>query len=220
MALDNTAAALAFRARARALVALTTGVVTLSATATGYARAAGSFITDGFAVGMEITPAGFASNPVAVITAVTALTLTTDARAVEAAAAGRSISVTLPALRAWENTDFKPTVGRPYIDDDYVPATAALRTAPAEGGTIEETGLYIIKWFGLSNRGIAGIRKPVDALKARFTPGTAIVAGDHTIRVREDAATWAGQIIPQGDGWSRCILTIPWRAYSRNAVVA
>lgn len=220
MAVDDTAATLAFRARARSLVAVTTGATTLSATATGYARAAGSFVTDGFAVGMEITPSGFASNPVAVITEVTALTLTTAARAVEAAAAGRTIAVGLPALRAWENKDFTRVVGRPYIDDEYVPATSELRTAPANGGTLEETGLYIIKWFGIPDRGVGGIRKPLSALKLLFTPGTSLVAGDHTIRVRGDVGPFTGQIIPQGSGWSRCTLTIPWRAYSRNAVAA
>ena len=76
----------------------TTGAASLSATATGYARSAGSFVTNGFAVGQQITASGFtnpANNGTSVITAVTATSLTvskTPATVVETAAAGRTIA--------------------------------------------------------------------------------------------------------------------------------
>ena len=73
----------------------TTGTTSLSATATGYARAAGSFITDGFLVGTPITVTGFGTvgnNGTATVTAVTATALTVDRVLIpEAAAAGRLI---------------------------------------------------------------------------------------------------------------------------------
>jgi hypothetical protein len=75
----------------------TTGSTSLSAVAGGYARAAGSFITDGFVVGGWVTASGFATpanNGVSQITSVTATTLTVAKTAppvVEAAATGRSI---------------------------------------------------------------------------------------------------------------------------------
>jgi ferritin-like protein len=75
-----------------------TGTVSLSATATGYGRTAGSFVTDGFAVGQQVTASGFtnpANNGSSVVSAVTATALTvtkTPATAAEAAAAGRSIA--------------------------------------------------------------------------------------------------------------------------------
>jgi hypothetical protein len=76
----------------------TTGATSLSATATGYARAAGSFVTNGFRVGQTITASGFtnaANNGRAVITAVTATALTvtkTGGTVAEAAAANRTIT--------------------------------------------------------------------------------------------------------------------------------
>ena len=57
----------------------TTSDTTLFATATGYARTEGSFISNGFFVGQQITVDGFANaqnNGTSVITDVTALTLT------------------------------------------------------------------------------------------------------------------------------------------------
>ena len=75
----------------------TTGSTSLSATATGYERAAGSFLTSGFKVGQQITASGFttaANNGRSTITAVTATTLTVTKSTppvAEAAATGRTI---------------------------------------------------------------------------------------------------------------------------------
>lgn len=58
----------------------TTGTTTLSATSTGYTRASGSFITDGFAVGQVVTASGFSAagfNGSSIVTGVVALELTT-----------------------------------------------------------------------------------------------------------------------------------------------
>ncbi len=75
----------------------TTGSTSLSATATGYSRAAGSFITNGFVVGQQITASGFATaenNGRSVITAVTATDLTVTKATptvAEAASTGRTV---------------------------------------------------------------------------------------------------------------------------------
>lgn len=73
-----------------------TGSTSISATATGYARAAGSFITNGFAVGQIVTATGFSArnNGRSVVTAVTATALTVTkagGTVAQAAATGRSI---------------------------------------------------------------------------------------------------------------------------------
>lgn len=219
--IDHTSATLAFRNRALGLSVCTTGSTTLAATTTGYSRASGSFVTDGFAPGMELTPTGFATNTVDVITAVTTLTLTTaNARTAEASASGRTIAVSLPATRAWENIGVAPTEGRPWIEEDYVPATNTLVTLPASSGTLEETGLYVLKWYGLERYGVTAIRKGVDALKALFAPGTTLTAGSDIVRVRTDTSVRAGQILPQGDGWAVCVLTVPWKTRTTNAIAA
>jgi len=239
MAIDTFAAQLALRNRALALVAYTTGSTSLSVTTTGYARASGSFVTDGFKVGMEILASGFtttANNGQGVIRAVAAGSMTVDAYTVtlgstgytaaartlatEAAAAGRTVAVGLPAMRAWEDFPFTPVAGKPFLEEDFVPATHTLMSAPASGGEIEETGLYVLKWYGLSGVQAAATRKCVDALKARFTPGTNITAGSHTLRCGGNPAAWAGQLMPHGDGWSVVTLTVPWWAQSTNTIAA
>lgn len=57
-----------------------TGVTTISATATGFSRASGSFLTDGFAVGQTVVSTGFAGsgfNGKSIVTSVSALTMDT-----------------------------------------------------------------------------------------------------------------------------------------------
>lgn len=219
--IDTTSATLAFRNRALTLSVVTTGSTTLSATTTGYARTTGSFVTDGFLPGMEITPTGFATNTVDVLTEVTALALTTaSARTAETAASGRTISVGLPANQAWDNVALDPPSGRPYLTEELVPATNSLITLPASTGTLEETGLYVLTWYGLSDKGAGSIRKCVDALKALFSPGTTVIAGSDVIHVRTDTSARTSQLIPQGNGWTACVLTVPWKTRTANAIAA
>lgn len=208
---DHVAAQLAFQARLRTLSVVTTGSTTLSATATGYARAAGSFLTDGFAVGMEVTPTGFTQTTVGVIDAVTALTMTIDGgRIVQAAAAGRTLAVGLPTLRAWDNVAIDPVVGQPFIEEEYVPATSEAVTIPALGGTLRDTGLYVLRWYSRQGTGSLALRQPADAILALFKPGTALAVGSAFLRVSSKTAPWAGQIRTTGDGWAVVTVTIPW----------
>lgn len=237
--IDTTSAVLALRTRARSLSVCTTGSTTLSASTTGYGRTTGSFLTDGFAVGMEVVASGFstsANNGQGVITAIATLTMTVTpytvtggvsgftvasrTLATEGAAAGRTVLATLPAMRAWENTALDPVANVPYLTEEFVPATNSLITLPASTGQIEETGLYVLTWYGLPNYGVTAIHKSVDALKALFSPGTTFTAGSDVVRVRTDTAVRKSQLIPQGNGWTACVLTIPWRTRTTNAIAA
>lgn len=224
--ISHAAAHLALRNRALSLVVATTGATSLSATATGYHRAAGSFLAEGFYNGMEITPAGFAANPVDIVTGVTASDIATkNPRGVEAEAAARTIGVGLPILRAFENVPFTPIAGRPYVIEEYSPSTARLLSSPAAGGELEETGDYVLTWCGviaagsIPGVGISAIRKSVDALRLLFAPGTKLAAGAHFVRMRTDIAPQTGQIIPL-DGWAALQLKVPWEAYSTNSIAA
>ena len=219
--IDNTVTQLAFRARAATLSVATTGSTTLSASATGYARAAGSFVADGFVVGMELAASGFTvagNNGPHVIASVTALALSCTGCAIDGAAVGRTITVGLPGILADENLTISPDPTRPYLEEDYAPATNRGVTFPLQGGVVEETGLYVLKWYGLANTGIASIRKGVDALKALFAPGTTIASGPNTVYVRSDVGPWSSQLLPQGNGFTVCTLTVPWRARTSNTI--
>src|SRR5450759_593504 len=113
----------AMRTRALTLSVCTTGSISMSTTATTYVRATGSFISDGFAVGMEITPTGFTTSTVSTIVApLTATTITVvGPLVVDVAAGGRTLTVGFPSLRAFENAslntgDGLPVAGRPYAE--------------------------------------------------------------------------------------------------------
>lgn len=218
--LDTSAATLALRNQALTLLVCTTGPQTLTATATGYSRPSGSFVSDGFADGMEFVPAGFTDNTPRIIESVSALTIvTTTPVTAQSSGAGRSLSVALPLIRAFGNRrDFKRIDGRPYIEEEFVPGGSGLISAPAQGGIVQEDGLYIIKWYGLEGKGELGIRRCTDALKALFVPGVTLVAGGVTLRVRTDTTVKSGQILPQGNGWAVCSVTVPWWAMSNNVV--
>lgn len=221
MGADRLAVHLALRARLLTLAVVTTGSTTLEATATGYARAAGSFLDDGFEPGMEVTPSGFASTTPGTVTAVAALTLTIDGgRTAEAAGAGRTLAVGLPSRMAWENVPLAPVVGQPFGEEEFVPTPGRARTFPADVASMEETGLYVVRVYVPQQVGTNALRRYADALVALFKAGTGLTpATGHTLRVRSDFAPWASGVRFQTDatgravaaGWAVVTVTIPWR---------
>lgn len=217
--ISHTAALIALRTRALTLSVATTGSMTLAATATGYTRSdGGSFLTDGFCVGMEITPSGFTSNPVAILRGVTATALTTDARTVETAAAARTIAVGLPALRAWENVDFTPTAGRWFVEEDYLPGPVAQITLGARG-QVETLPQYVLKFYGTANAGVGALYKAADAVLTLFAPRTQLTlsTGD-LLSVRTNPAPYRGQLLPAEAGWSLVAVTVPLLSRSANSI--
>jgi hypothetical protein len=224
--LVHASAQLALRNRLISLVVKTTGTTSIAATATGYTRSSGSFVTDGFKVGAEVLAAGFSTsgnNGYKVVTAVTAGTLTVTSSttmAVEAEGGNESIVWGLPEGRAWENTSYTPTTGRQYIEEDYIPSTHSLQSFPASNAIAMERGLYVLKHYGLADTGIGANRAFADAVVALFAPGSVVTAGSDTVRVRSDVATWAGQPIPLESGRVVTTITIPWFAQTVNTVAA
>lgn len=215
--IDHDSVHLAFRNRLRTLSIATTGVMNLSRTADAYVRAdGGSFITDDFAVGMEILPVGFPTNERVMVASVSQLSLGVDSvLSVAGAAAGRSLTAELPETRIWENMEGEAVPGRPFIEEDYVPGTHGLIGA---SHVAEETGLYIIRWYGLRGQDMTAIRRSVQKVLRLFLPGYAVWVGGYVVvRVRSDPAPTAGQILPAVQaGWAVCTVTIPWKAESLN----
>lgn len=244
--IDETLALTTLRGRYLSSTLLTTGSQSLSATATGFARAAGSFLDDHFAVGMWIQSSGFgtpANNGYGVITAVTALAMTVSkwamsataaglptvvagtANAVESAGSGRTIAAVVPGLREFDNTEVARVAVVPYIRDLFVSSGNHLVTFPANQGQAEDSGLYVVTLFGLAGKGSAAILRASGAILQRFSPGTAMTMTDgNVVRVRgesqSDPRPQGGQIIPIDGGWAYRQLQIPWRARSRNTIAA
>lgn len=243
--IDEVQALTALRSRYLTMEILSTGAQSIAATATGFTRNAGSFLDDGFAIGMEVTSSGFstpANNGKGVVTEVTAGELLVTkkqlgteggvptvvaglANVVEAAGSGRTIAALLPMLREFDNTEVKRVAGVPFIRDAFVPAGTHLATYPADGGQVEDSGLYVVTWFGLAGQGTGAILRGTGALLRRFAPGTPMTMSDgNIVRVRGESPSeprpQGGQITPIDGGWAYRQVQIPWRARSRNTIAA
>ena len=208
--IDHSAIQLACRARARSLSVCTTGAMSLTSTTTGYTRASGSFLTDGFRMGMEVTPAGFSDTTKRTITAVTALAMTVNgAPTAQTADVGRTLSVGLPSSQAWENVAHTPAVGTPWVSESYVPGALSRATMGALG-QLEALGLYILSVYGPTGIDTGALYGYADALVSHFAPDTplALSTGD-TTRVRGRPAPSVGQVLILDGGWAALTVTIP-----------
>jgi hypothetical protein len=121
----------------------------------------------------------------------------------------------LPTGRAWENVAFTPTPGQPFVEEDYVPATSSL-LGLLRGGTVEDTGMYILRWYGVAGQGAGAMNTGIAAVLALVKPGDTITATDGTVvHIRGDVAPTRGQIM-NIDGWAMAPITIPFRVYHQN----
>lgn len=217
--IDHFANTLALRAHAFACVIATTGTTTLEANAAGYVRASGSFLTDGFAVGMEVTPAGFPQTSVGRITAVTALTLTINGgRTVAASAGARSLTAYLPAMRGYENVAITPVADTPYVTEEYLPGGGLDVITMGTNSDLEARPTYVLTLFAPQNTGIGALRKSLDALLEHFAPKTAIPVGTDTLRVRGDVGPSSTAIRQLESGWAFAQLTVPLRLRTANTI--
>ena len=228
---------LALRARLLTLAGPTTGSTSLSATATGYARASGSFLTDGFKVGMEVTASGFgtaANNGTGRITAVAALTMSVTAYTltadttehgytktdrtlvVEVASTGRTLAVHLPTHRAWENTRFAPIADIPFVEEQYL-AGALTKATLGSFGELEATPLYVVKLASPAGTGIGALARLVDELIEHFAPNTPVTVGSDRLLVRADVAPSAAPMVLLESGHMLATVTIPCRIRTANS---
>jgi hypothetical protein len=125
-----------------------------------------------------------------------------------------------PADRSWPNVDFTPPVDRAHIESDYVPGPRPVITMPTSTGVVEASGLFVVRYCGLTDRGESIITEVAAAILEAFRPGTSeTLASGNVLRIRGDLAPYPSQILPTGDtNKSRCTITIPWRCYATNTV--
>jgi hypothetical protein len=222
-------AILGLRAKVVTLSVVTTGSTSISATATDYQRAAGSFITDGFRIGMEVEGTGFSNsenNDPKVITAVATLTLTCAGNVAESAGT-RTVSVGLPSTRVWENSETRDengvpssaVAGTPYFTEEYLPGPAAVETL-GDNAQIEVFPQYVPRVYVPANQGAYAALKYADALLTLFAPKTVITiaTADSSLRVRGDVAPFSGQIVQSSPGWAVVPITVPLRLRTANSI--
>lgn len=235
--IDHSAALLAVRAKALTLSVVST-TDSISATTTGYVRASGSWLTDGYAVGQQVTASGFTAsgnNGDKVVTAVSATTLTVlgvdvaadGARTIAAAAdtevesaGSRTISVGLPTYAELTNSKIVPGPGVPWWREEYLPQPGT-RTGIGANAMVEYPITYRITLFVPQDTGPLAALSYVDALETLFAPGTALTLAASSFRVRGDSTPFPGQLVPGVDtasGFLVASFTVPLLLRTANTI--
>lgn len=202
-------ARLALRSKLLTLSVCTTGDTTLEATTSGYARASGSFLDDGFAPGMEVTPSGFTQADTGVIEAVTALTMTiVGGRDVEASGASRNLSVLLPSARAWENVEHTPTQGVPYVTEEYLPGPSA-QYGIGQSNETELNPSYLPRIHVPARLGSGAADAYADAILILFAPKATVTMAGARFMVTTRPGPFRGQLLQSSPGFAMVPVTIP-----------
>lgn len=221
--ISHSAYQAACRARAKTLSVCSTGSIAMSATASGYVRTAGSFITDGFAVGMELVAASFtkaANNGAKPITAISA-----DGRAIsclgcvaEGSAAGRTLSVGLPLTRRYMNVVVDTEQGVPYFTEQYIPGPSKVVTL-GPLGEIELTPMYSGAFSVPEGTGEAAAASYINAFLTLFTPRTALaLPSGEALRVRTDTGPFPSQLLAGEPGFAVQTAAIPLWIRTPNSI--
>ncbi len=219
--IDTHTLQLALRTKALTLSVASCSGVDLSADGTRYTRASGSFLTDGFSIGMEVLGAGFSeaqNNPRNTVTDLTATILTVDATlTTEAAGSGKTLTVGMPIGRAWENISFEPTTGDPWVAEELLPGpTRQITVGPL--GTLETRLLYRLEVHAVEGKGVGAANRYADSLLTLFAPRTAITFGTETARVRTDVGPFRGQLLRRRPGYATVPVTFPLEIRSANTI--
>lgn len=218
--INHRAAREALQAHVLATVLASTGHVALAATATGYTRTVGSFVDDGFVIGMEVTPSGFAANAIDVVTDVSPLTLTTaTVHATESVAGARALTARLPQRRAFGGT-LDPVPGRSSMRFEYVPAAHGAIAGNGVSTYGVDTGLYVVTLLAPTDCGEDLFDATLQPILDRCAPSTKLAAGAKVLTVPWSASSRRGPVLPYATaGQSYAQATIPWQAFSRTTVL-
>jgi hypothetical protein len=123
----------------------------------------------------------------------------------------------LPSVVAWDNMAAQPVTGAEYLEEQFIPATSTLLSMPASGGSMEDTGLYVLRWFAKPGDGLNTLPVRAAAVLALYPPGTGfLVSTGVVVRVRSDVAPTSGGLQTDRPGWSVVTITIPWRLSYNN----
>lgn len=139
-----------------------------------FTRASGSWLTAGFAPGMEVTVNGFTGSPLyGVVETVSASALKLGVSGSQTVAGGGNFVVGLPQGRAWEGFDFFPVDGRPYVAESF--------RANGANSYLGDTATHMLEasvtLFYPKNKGTLAIERMAGAAMAHFKRGTALSYG-------------------------------------------
>lgn len=143
------------------------------------------------------------------------MTVTVDLAAVHLALYNR-VKPALPAYRELENVAFDPPATAAYVSEDFVPTGGDLHTFPAQGGTVLDDGIYVLRWYGERNAGTKAMNAGIQAVLDLVPVGYAITATGGTVvrigtRLPPNRTPWRGKIqTDPSNGRPVATITIPW----------
>lgn len=211
----------AFRPTLLSVVRVTTGLVsTIRATATGYSQASGDFVAAGFALGEELTGAGFpddVNNAPRLVTGVTPLAITVDTATTQlvprAPGSPVALQVALPQallLAGLKGTD-RPA-NRPYMQD-WLLVSAAQMLSIGPKRRIENRGTYQVSFYYPLGYGDAAAEMMADTVVEAFFPGQELFSGGQKVTIvsarRVDSLSEPGLKSPEGQSWTAVAVHVP-----------
>jgi hypothetical protein len=178
---------------------------------TGFTRLTGSFLTDRFLFGMEVT-ALYGTEEVGAIAKIVVdeqMVLLVPPRQ---DADPDGLYVGLPLQRGWENEDINPSSHVWWVDEDYLSGPSSLAAGNYTNGELDITPAYVLRLYGLSGIGIGAVHAVADGIVNLFPPGSALITtGGTVVRVRGDTAPFKGQLLNNGARHAVISITIPLR---------
>lgn len=160
----------------------------VSAEATGYRRADGSFVADGFFAGDTILAAGFSeagNDGAAILRAVSDTELTVE-RALTPEAAGSPVSIvaTLPAARKFDGQPFVRPADAPWLRVALRPVAGTVAAFGA-GGVLRHRGTLLVDLFEpvANGFGLARLERLAAGLRGHFQAGGAIPRDGLAVRI-------------------------------------
>ncbi len=115
----------------------------------------------------------------------------------------------LPAARAWENVAYTPTVGVPYVEEQFDPGNAFVPEVGI-GARREARPIYAVIVYVPQGTGISAGDTIADAILNQFPPGLVLTCGDGTqLCVSSSPAPSKGTRRYDRTGWAATAVTIP-----------
>lgn len=153
-----------------------------------FTRASGSWLTAGFAPGMEVTVIGFGAATSSVVESVTALALKTSHAGAQTVAGGGQFVVGLPQGRAWTGETFHPIDGRPYVAEAVLAGSSRKKShggPNGQGAVIEHTPRAVATLFYPNGKGTLALEAMAGAVMAHFLPGSSLSYGADAARITD-----------------------------------
>lgn len=121
------------------------------------------------------------------------------------------------ANRAWENIDFTPAAGTPWVSEEYLPGPM-YRVTVGSSAQLEARPTYLVTFHSLLNIGMDALSLLADTCLELFAPGTEMAVGSDTLRVRGDTAPYRGQLLVGDNGWASVSVSIPCYIRTTNSI--